>query len=101
MNKMKYTVNLDVLNVKDDCLPFLIMSIHSIILFKAMKKFYSCGSVTWPMNGSEAVGNVLARRASRRPVDAHFWGKYIQNSPNLLTNLQGTCSLDAQLLISG
>ena len=32
MNKIKYTVNLDVLNVKDDCLPFLIMSIHSIIL---------------------------------------------------------------------
>ena len=32
--------------------------------------------------------NILARRASRsRPIDTHFWGKYIQNSPNLLKNL--------------
>ena len=36
------------------------------------------------------AGSVLARRASRRPMDGHFWGKYIQNSPNLLKNLQET-----------
>ena len=45
--------------------------------------------------------SVLARRASRRPMDGHFWGKYIQNSLNLLKNLQETCSLDGQLSISG
>ena len=43
----------------------------------------------------------LARRASRHPMDAHFWGKCIQNSPNLLKHLQGTCPLGAQLSISG
>ena len=47
------------------------------------------------------ANNVLARRASRRPMDGHFWGKYIQNSLNLLKNLQETCSLDGQLSISG
>ena len=47
------------------------------------------------------LSNVLARRVSRRPMDGHFWGKYIQNSPNLSKNLQGTCPLDAQLSISG
>ena len=31
------------------------------------------------------------------PMDAHVWGKCIQNSPNLLKNLQGTCLLDTQL----
>ena len=36
--------------------------------------------------------SVLARRASK---------KYIQNSLNLLKNLQETCSLDGQLSISG
>ena len=45
--------------------------------------------------------SVLARRASRRPMDSHFWRKYIQNSLNLLKNLQETCSLDGQLSISG
>ena len=43
----------------------------------------------------------LARRAFRHPMDGHFRGKYIQNSPNLLKNLQETCSLDGQLSISG
>ena len=38
-------------------------------------------------------GNVLARRESRRPIDSHFWGKYIQDSPNLLKNLQETYML--------
>ena len=47
------------------------------------------------------TGSVLDRRVSRRPMDGHFWGKYIQNSPNLLKNLQETCSLDGQLSISG
>ena len=43
---------------------------------------------------SEAhVCSVLARRASRRPMDGHFWGKYIQNSLNLLKNLQETLLL--------
>ena len=45
--------------------------------------------------------SVLARRASRSPMDGHFWGKYIQTSPNLLKKLQETCSLDGQLSISG
>ena len=34
-----------------------------------------------------AAWSVLARRVSRRPMDGHFWGKYIQNSLNLSKNL--------------
>ena len=30
------------------------------------------------------ITNVFARRASMHPMDAHFWGKCIQNLPNLL-----------------
>ena len=45
--------------------------------------------------------SVLARRAPRCPMDAHFWGKCIPNSPNLLKHLQGTCPLDTQLSIFG
>ena len=46
--------------------------------------------------------NVLARRASRRPMDTHFWGKNTFKIHLILIKyLQETCSLDAQLSISG
>ena len=31
---------------------------------------------------------VLARRVSSRPMDAHFWKKHKENSPNLLYVLE-------------
>ena len=34
--------------------------------------------------GDLMLGKVLARRVFSRPMDAHFWKKHKENSPNLL-----------------
>ena len=44
---------------------------------------------------------VLARRVSSRPMDAHFWKKHKENSPNLLYVYGKTCLLDGQFSMSG
>ena len=44
---------------------------------------------------------VLARRPSSRPMDAHFWKKHKENSPNLSYVYGKTWILDGQFSMSG
>ena len=44
---------------------------------------------------------VLARRVSSSPMDAHFWKKHKENSPNLLYVYGKTYLLDGQFSMSG
>ena len=55
------------------------------------------GARVWYLLGTK----VLARRVSSRPMDAHFWKKYKENSPNLLYVYGKTCLLDGQFSMSG
>ena len=47
------------------------------------------------------VTKVLARRVFSRPMDAHFWKKHKENSPNLLYVYGKTWILDGQFSMSG
>ena len=44
---------------------------------------------------------VLAKRVSRRPINAHFWKKYKESSLNLLKFYGKACLLDGQFSMSG
>ena len=47
------------------------------------------------------VLKVLARRVFSRPMDAHFWKKHKENSPNLSYVYGKTLILDSQFSMSG
>ena len=47
------------------------------------------------------VLKVLARRLFSRPMDAHFWKKHKENSPNLSYVYGKTLILDGQFSMSG
>ena len=47
------------------------------------------------------VLKVLARRVFSRPMDAHFWKKHKENSPNLSYIYGKTLILDSQFSMSG
>lgn len=44
---------------------------------------------------------ILAKRVSRRPINAHFWKKYKESSLNLLKFYEKACLLDGQFSLSG
>ena len=48
------------------------------IVFNTSFKYTSSKPYDWSV-----VTKVLARRPSSRPMDAHFWKKHKENSPNL------------------
>ena len=47
------------------------------------------------------VLKVLSRRVFSRPMDAHFWKKHKENSPNLSYVYGKTLILDGQFSMSG
>ena len=57
--------------------------------------------LAWSSKPREGLAKVLARRVSSRLMDAHFWKKHKENSPNLLYVYGKTCLLDGQFSMSG
>ena len=53
-----------------------------LFLFFAKINTAMCIESHFPMGGT-GLSKLLARRASRCPVDAQFWEKMMQNAPKL------------------
>ena len=62
--------------------------------------FVLCQMPQW-QGGMKGNSKVLARRVFSRPMDAHFWKKHKENSPNLSYVYRKTLILDGQLSMSG